>query len=213
MNKGRRIGALVAMSAAALGLASIGLGSPAVAAPKGPQPVSTWLTPVKAHTNTWVNISWKTNQKICDVEVRVDGRDVDVMYPGVRHYSSFSKGDTLKAGKRDYTAVKVNPDFDRSGVALLRATIYYDTCGWHARTQTQKFWLSLPVRHNNWPGHGFPGGPGNGGPGNGGPGNGGPGHGPGDGHGPWHPGDDNHQPGQQQPGQQQPGQQQMPQQH
>jgi hypothetical protein len=185
MNNGRRIGAFVVAAAAAMSMATVGVASPASAAGWGPQPTSTWLQAVRANTGTWVNIGWRTDRRICDVEVRVDGgRRVDVGYPGFRNYTSFSRGDSLSAGRTDYTAIRVTPRYDRSGVAQLRATIQYDNCGWHSRTQYRSSWLSLPVLRNNWPGNGGPGGPGNGGPG--GPGNGGPG-GPGNG-GPGGPG-------------------------
>ena len=182
MNKRRRIGALLTASAAAVSMATVGLASPAAAADSGPRPVSNWLRAVQAHTDTWVNIAWRTDRRICDVEVRVDGgRRVDVDYPGWRDYTSFSRSDTLWPGRTDYTAIRVNADYRRPGVATLRATIEYDNCGWHARTQRRSTWLNLPVvRNDGWPGHGGPGGPGgpgNGGPGNGGPGNGGPGNG------------------------------------
>jgi hypothetical protein len=222
MNKSRRIGAIVALATAAVGVASVAATSPAAAAVRGPQPVSSWLRAVPAHSVSWVNINWRTNQRVCDVEVRVTGRDVDVAYPGHRRSTSFSRGDELRAGRSDYTAIAVNPDFDRAGIARLWATISYDNCGWKAKAQRTSFVLSLPVlRNNNWPGHnlpggpGFPGGPGQQGPGqHQGPGQQGPGQqGPGQ-QGPGQQGPGQHQgPGQQGPGQQGPGQQgpgQMP---
>jgi hypothetical protein len=144
------------------------------------------LRAVQANTSTWVNIGWRTDRRICDVEVRVDGgRRVEVGYPGFRNYTSFSRGDSLRAGWTDYTAIRVNPHYDRGGIARLLATIQYDNCGRRSRTQYRSSWLNLPVlRNNDWPGNDGPGGPGNGGPG--GPGNGGPG-GPGNG-GPGGPG-------------------------
>ena len=148
MNKSRRIGALVAASAAAMGMATVGLASPAAASVHGgPRPVSNWLRAVQAHTGTWVNIGWRTDRRICDVEVRVDGgRRVDVDYPGFRRYTSFSRGDSLRPGRTDYTAIRVTPDFNRAGVAVLRATIEYDNCGRHGRTQRESTWLALERR-------------------------------------------------------------------
>jgi len=191
MKQSRRIGAFLVASAAAVSMATVGLASPASAADSGPRPVSNWLRAVQADTDTWVNIGWRTNRRICDVEVRVDGgRRVEVDYPGWRDYTSFRRDDSLRPGRTDYTAILVNPDYLRAGIARLRATIEYDNCGRHARTQHRSTWLNLPVRDDdNGHGHGWPGddGPGNGGPGHGWPGSGGPGNG-----GPGHdwPGDD-----------------------
>ena len=198
MNKGRRIGTAVAAAVAAVGIAALGSGAPAAAAPvRGPQPVSNWLRAVRANTGTWVNVLWQTDRRICDAQVRFDGGPrVRIDYPGPRNFTSFSRGSYLLPGRPDYTAVEVTPYFNRSGIALLRATITYDNCRPHARTQWDSTVLTLPVIRNagpihGGPGHGGPGGMGNGGPGDGGPGHGGPGHGgPGDG-GPGHggPGD------------------------
>jgi hypothetical protein len=163
MNKSRQIGAFMAASAAAMGMATVGLASPAAAAGQGPRPVSNWLNPVQANRSTWLNIAWRTDQRICDVRVRVDGgRRVDVDYPSRHRYTSFSRGDSLRAYRIDYTAVRVTPDFNRNGVAVLRTTIAYDNCGWHARTQYRSSYLSLPVVSYRPPMHGpgFPGGPG-----------------------------------------------------
>jgi len=206
MNKSRRIGALLVASAAAMGMATVGLASPAAAVEPGPRPVSSWLRAVPANTDSWVNIAWGTNRRICDVEVRVDGgRRVDVEYPGWRNYTTFLRGDSLSPGRIGVTPIRVNPESSRAGVARLWATIQYDNCGWNARTQYRRALLNLPILRNNWPGQDHPGGPGNGGPGNGGPGNGwpgngGPGHGgPGDG-GPGNGGPGNGWPGNGGPG-------------
>jgi len=196
MKQSRRIGAFLVASAAAVSMATVGLASSASAADSGPRPVSDWLRPVQANTDTWVNIGWRTNRRICDVEVRVDGgRRIEVDYPGWRDYTSFRRDDTLRPGRSDYTAIRVNADYRRSGIARLRAVIEYDNCGRHSRTQRRSAWLNLPVRDDDGDGHGWPGddGPGDGWPGDDGPGHGGhgwpgddgPGHG---GHG-W-PGDD-----------------------
>jgi hypothetical protein len=184
MNKGRRIGAVVAATVAAVGMSSVGTVAPAVAADGGPRPVSNWLRAVRANTPTWVNVYWRTDRPVCDAEVRFSGIRVRVDYPGWRNYTSFSRGDSLWPRRVDYTAVRVTPYFNRSGIAVLRATITYDNCGPHALTRWSSTVLTLPVIRNGWSnggpvwngGNGH-GGPGNGGPGNGGPGNGGPGAG------------------------------------
>jgi hypothetical protein len=196
MKKSRRIGAIVAMATTAVGVASMVASAPASAATRGPEPVSNWLRPVRAYTNNWVDIYWRTDRPVCDVRVRVAARGVDVSYAGHRRYASFRRGDSLRPGRTDYTSVQINPDFDRPGAVLLRAVITYDNCRVHARSQSKGFTLTLPVlRGDNPPGHGFPGWPGNG---NGGPGDnhGGPGDnhgGPGDNHG--GPGDNHGGPG------------------
>jgi hypothetical protein len=172
MSKGRYIAILAASGLAAAGAVSMSMSSPAAAAPAGPRPVSNWLRPVEANTPTWVNIGWQTSSRICDVQVRVDGgRRVDVEYPGFRRYSSLSRGNSLAAHRLDFSAVRVDVDSDRGGVASLLTVIRYDNCGWHARTQTRAFRLNLPVRPDRHGGHGN--GNGNGGWGNGGHNNGG----------------------------------------
>ncbi len=175
MNKSRRIGAIVAVATTAVGVASLVASAPAVAAgARGPQPVSGWLRPVRAHTANWVDIYWRTDKTVCDVQVRVVGQSVDVSYVGHRQFASFNRGTMLRSGQTDYTSVQISPDFDQSGTAQLRAIVSYDSCRFHARTQTSSYSLTLPVlRNDTRPGHGFPGNPGHGGPGDAGPGHGG----------------------------------------
>jgi hypothetical protein len=151
MNNSRRIGAVVAAAAAAMGMATVGLASPAAASERGPEPTSTWLRAVRAHTGTWVSIGWSSNRRICDAEVRLDGgRRVDVDYPGNRRFASFSRGDTLRPGDVDFTRFRVTPDFDRAGVAVLRASIRYDECGRRTHSQVKSIFLTLPVVRSNW---------------------------------------------------------------
>ncbi len=150
MNKGRRIGAVVAATVAAVGMSSVGTVAPAVAAEGGPRPVSNWLRAVRANTPTWVNVYWRTDRPVCDAEVRFSGMRVRVDYPGWRNYTSFSRGDSLRPRRVDYTAIRVTPYFNRSGIAVLRATITYDTCGPHAFTRWSSTVLTLPVIRNGW---------------------------------------------------------------
>src|SRR4051794_35206883 len=103
MNKSRRIGALVAATAATVGMRSLVAPTAAQAAPRGPQPVSNFVHRVRAHTDTWVSVRWQTERRICDATVWVNGRRVDVDYPRGRHSTSFSRGDTLRPGRSDYT--------------------------------------------------------------------------------------------------------------
>jgi hypothetical protein len=185
MQKTRRIGAVIALTTAALGAAATVATAQAGAAPRGPQPVSHWLQSVRAHTGSWVAIQWRTDRPICDAEVRVRGERVRVDYLGTRNSASFSRGDTLRPGRTDFTRIRVTPYLQRPGVAKLWATISYDECGFNARTRTRTAVLSLPVLRNTGPvglggpgapGHGRPGDPNHGGPGA--PGHGGPGQGP-----------------------------------
>jgi hypothetical protein len=168
MKMSRRIGAVVVAAVAAVGMASIGTASAASAAPHGPQPVSSWLHAVKANTGTWVNVAWRTDRRICDAKIRFSGDRIGIDYPGRRNYTTFSRGNSLKPGRTDFTTVEVTPNFDRAGIALLRATIEYDSCTRRARTQRMTTTLTLPVLRN---GHGTV--IGNGGHGNAGQGDGG----------------------------------------
>nr|WP_296073139.1 hypothetical protein [uncultured Actinoplanes sp.] len=171
MNNSRRIGAIMAMATATIGMTTATVTAPANAAPRGPEPVSTWLRPVRAHTDTWINIAWRSRERVCDASVRYYGRDVDVEYRGHRRSATFSRGVTLFPGRVDYTTIQVNPDINRTGLTRLRAVISYDSCGWKARPQVRSFTLTLPVQRNSpgWPGggDGRPGGHDNGWPGGG----------------------------------------------
>jgi len=157
MNKNRRIGTMVATAIAVTGMATAGMAAPAAASSyyRGPQPVSNRLHAVKANQSSWVNIYWRTGKEICDVEVRVRAADVDIEYPGKRHYTSFSKKDALRPGRTDYTAFKIDQDFRKSGTVRLRATIAFNDCDDHDRTLKKTFALTLPVvRGGNDGGHG-----------------------------------------------------------
>ena len=70
-------------------------------------------------------------------------------YPNGRNSTSFSKGSSLRPGRSDYSAVRVNPDYDRAGVALLRTTVTYTNCGWHDRPLRSTSVVTLPVRIDN----------------------------------------------------------------
>ena len=178
MNKSRRIGALVAAAVASVGMSTLVAPTAAEAAHRGPQPVSNFVQRVRANTDTWVSIRWQTDRRICDARVWVNGRRVDVDYPRNARSTSFSRGDSLRPGRTDFTAFRVNADFNRSAVALLRATIAYDNCGRRDRTVVKSFGIAMPVVAFR-PGNGGPIGGGNGGHGGhgGNNGHGGNGHG------------------------------------
>lgn len=194
MKNSRRIGAAVVLATAAVGMAAVTTTAPAVAAPRGPQPVSSWLRAVEAQSDNFLAINWRTDRRICHAIVRVAGRNIDVEYPGHRRYTSFTRGSSLRPGRTDASLLIVNPDVDRPGVARLRVAIAYDDCSRHARTRVNVFTLALPVLRNDRPGHGGPGWPGGNGNGNGnGNGHGGPGWPGGQGNGQGGPGGPNHQ--------------------
>lgn len=150
MSKSRRIATMVALATAAVTVAA----TPAAATPLGgPQPASSWLRAVKAHSDSWVNIYWRTTGPSCDVKVKVVGRGVAVSYPGHRRFVSLSRGTMLRPSRPDYTPISVDPDFGRPGVAMLKTSIAFNDCTRHARTQYRNFTLTLPVQRNhNWPG-------------------------------------------------------------
>ncbi|NMO50709.1 hypothetical protein HH310_05810 [Actinoplanes sp. TBRC 11911] len=147
MNKSRRIGAVIALATATIGMISASAIAPATADARGPEPVSAWLRPVRAHTDTWIDISWRTRQRICDASVKYYSQDVDIDYRGgKRRSATFSRGVSLAPGRVDYTTIQVNPDVDRSTLAKLRAVITYNTCGRKARLSSRSFTLTLPVQ-------------------------------------------------------------------
>ncbi|MFI7598914.1 hypothetical protein [Actinoplanes sp. NPDC049681] len=129
-----------------LGLAAALLtGTPAAASSGEPHPLTPWVRAVEAHEPTWVDIYWQTGRKICDAEVTVDGRKVDVGYPSnTGTYTSFSQSDRLEPGRVDRTAINVTAHYRKSAFAPIEATITYTNC----RNDTEKsksFRLTLPV--------------------------------------------------------------------
>ena len=122
---------------------------------------------VRANVPTWVKVYYRTDMNICNVKITVNGgRNVSVGYPGNRtRFTSLSQDDSLRRGRVDYASVEVDAHTVRPGIALLRSTISYDTCGWHARTMRTTTVLSLPVTRGVMPGNNHPGRPGNNHPG------------------------------------------------
>jgi hypothetical protein len=149
MQNVRRIGAFVAATLAALTLTSVAA-APASAAtrPQGPQPVNQLLGSVRNNQTSWVNVWWKTDRTICDAKLVVWGNSrVDVDYPGnTARYTAFSHGSTLTRRGTDYTAVKVTPHYNGSSWVLLAATMTYNYCGRHARTESKTTGFLLTVR-------------------------------------------------------------------
>jgi len=159
MNKSRRIGTMLALATATIGMVTALATAPAAASsPKdrGPAPAGSWLNKVSAYGDTWIKIYWVTGKPACDVKVRVRAEDVSVYYPNGKRFTSPYRGDMLKPGKKDYTAIRVDPALKKSGIAKLLATISYRECGPHGHAMKKTFSLALPVVTEK-PGHG--GGP------------------------------------------------------
>jgi hypothetical protein len=148
MNKVRRLGALVTAMLAVLTVTSL-VASPASAARrvKGPEPVNQ-LIAVQDGQSSWVRVWWKTDSTICDAKLIIWGNSrVDVGYPfTTRNYTSFSNGDMLTRRETDFTAFRVTPHIGRSSWILLAGTMTYNSCGWHARTQSKSTGFLLTVR-------------------------------------------------------------------
>ncbi|MFI5936859.1 hypothetical protein [Actinoplanes sp. NPDC051494] len=146
MSKTRRIAAMTMAATAAAGLAAVTTGAPAAAAARGPHLITEWTRPVAPGTATWVDLYWKTGKPVCDAEVRLSGKDVEVTYPAnTDTYSSFSKSADLKAGKTDRTAFRVTAAYDKSVVVPLEAKLTYHTCGKDAVEKVKKFPVKLTV--------------------------------------------------------------------
>ncbi|MET3428150.1 hypothetical protein BJ973_007362 [Actinoplanes tereljensis] len=155
-----RMIAAVALAGAAGSVAiTLATAGSASAAGRGPQPVSNRLTTVKANTPSWVNIFWRTDRPVCDVQVSVDGgREVAVAYPGMRRTTTFTSGDSLRPGRTAVTPIRVTPMRRDSGVSVLRATVSYTNCDRKSRTQFTRSTLALPVIRTGRPiGQQFPG--------------------------------------------------------
>ncbi|WP_436523021.1 hypothetical protein [Actinoplanes sp. HUAS TT8] len=162
----RRIGTTFALATAAAGLATAAAAPALAAAPRGPEPVSSWLKPIRANVPTWVDIAWRTDRPVCDAQVQVRGERVRVEYLGNRRAAGFLTGRGLSPRRPDVTRIRVTTDYVPGGAAKLWATVSYNDCGLRARTQTRTTALTLPVVRSTPPGgQGGPGGPGTGHPG------------------------------------------------
>jgi len=156
MNNSRRIGTLVALAATSVGMATVTATAPVTAAPRGPQPVSSWLRPVQANTDNLVSVYWRTNRRVCDVEVRAYAPGVEVSYRDLFDFATPIRGNGLWPGRTDATLFLVNPHYFRPGIARLQVVIAFDNCSRRARTEIRSYRLSLPVLRNNFPGPGDP---------------------------------------------------------
>ncbi|MEV6488205.1 hypothetical protein AB0M20_06115 [Actinoplanes sp. NPDC051633] len=133
MNKTRRIGAMVAATLAATGIAATVASAPAAARPQphndGPRAISQFLGSVEEGELRRVAVWFGTDERVCDFKLQVrDTRSVDVWHNDGRT-SSLSRDDTLQRRERDYATFRVRADeVRRSSLAILPATIWYRDC-------------------------------------------------------------------------------------
>jgi hypothetical protein len=115
--------------------------------PRGPQVVSNWLQRVDAGEAETVSVWFRgTDRRICDFKMVVrDTRQVDVSYPRHRRFATLKTGSTLVRGERDRATFRVEADARRGGNAFLSATVFYNDCGRHSRTEIKRFGLLLPI--------------------------------------------------------------------
>ena len=148
MNKGRRIGALVAATVAAIGMTMTVGTAPAAAAakkPKGPQPVSQLLHRVDDNENTWVRVWFRTDKKACDFKLRVwDANRVEIYHP-MGTFTSLNDNATLTKGETDFASFRVDvADYKRDTWQLLYATMSWKRCG-TGKLQTKSTGFLLPI--------------------------------------------------------------------
>jgi hypothetical protein len=112
----------------------------------GPEPVTTWLSPVKPHQATWLHIFWTAGKKICDVKVTAAADKVTIGYPAnTGDYTSFGQSDSLPSRKVDFTAIRVNADYAAPAWVPISALVSYNSCGKYAKTKSENFTVYLPV--------------------------------------------------------------------
>jgi hypothetical protein len=148
MNKGRRIGALVAAAVAAIGMTMTVATAPATAAKKvkGPQPVSQLLQRVDDNEESWVRVWFKTDKKACNFRLTVwDTSKVDVSYPGGWPFTSLNQNATLNKNEVDFASFKVDvDDYTRDTWQLLYAQMTWKWCGTN-KWQTKSTGFLLPI--------------------------------------------------------------------
>jgi len=151
MGIGRRLAILGATVASAISLAPIATPASASASPRdhdrGLQTLTNVLQPVDPYDPEWVNVRWTTDRKVCHVRVKAYGeRDVEVVYPSDRRYTSFSQGEGLRPGRVDYTSFQVTVRENGPGWEFLRVTVDYDYCHGNSPTLNDAIGFWLPVR-------------------------------------------------------------------
>jgi hypothetical protein len=120
--------------------------TPAQASINGPEPVTTWLSPVRPNEATWVHIFWTAGKKICDVKVTAAADKVTIGYPtNTGTYTSFGQSDSLPSRKVDFTAIRVDADSTAATYVPISTLVSYTSCGKYAKTRTENFTVYLPV--------------------------------------------------------------------
>jgi hypothetical protein len=120
--------------------------APAQASINGPEPVTTWLSPVRPNQATWVHIVWMAGKKICDVKVTAAADNVTIGYPAnTGTYTSFGQSDSLPSRKVDFTAIRVDADHTAPSYVPISTLVSYNSCGKYAKTKQENFTVYLPV--------------------------------------------------------------------
>jgi hypothetical protein len=112
-------------AAAVMGLAAATLtpAAPAAAAVPDLGLVVPLLSPMLPGQAGWVGTMWAAADDVCGVRVTAAGANVTVDYPAnTADYTSLSKGDTLRTGSLDYTALRLSVPTTQ-GVALIPMTL------------------------------------------------------------------------------------------
>lgn len=147
MNKGRRIGALVAATVAAIGMSMTLSTAPAAAAkkPEGPLPVSQLLHRVDDNDSAWVRVWFRTDKRACDFKLRVeDTSRVDIYHP-MGSFTSLQNNASLSKDEIDYAAFRVDVgNYKKDTWQLLPATISWKWCG-TAKVRTKNTAFLLPI--------------------------------------------------------------------
>jgi hypothetical protein len=138
--------ASVFLAATVAGAGMVAGAAPAQASINGPEPVTTWLSPVRPHQATWVHIFWTAGKKICDVKVTAAADKVTIGYPAnTGDYTSFGQSDSLPSRKVDFTAIRVTADHAATGYVPISTLVSYTSCGRYAKARTENFTVYLPV--------------------------------------------------------------------
>jgi hypothetical protein len=147
MNKGRRIGAIIAATVAAIGMSMTLSTAPAAAAekPEGPLPVSQLLHRVDHNDSAWVQVWFRTDKRACDFKLRVrDTGRVGIYHPK-GSFTSLQNNASLSKDEIDYAAFRVDVgNYKKDTWQLLPATISWKWCG-TAKVRTKKTAFLLPI--------------------------------------------------------------------
>ncbi len=112
----------------------------------GPEPVTTWLSPVKPDQATWVHIFWTAGRKICQVKVTAAADGVTIGYPeNTGDHTSFGQSDSLPSRKVDFTAIRVTAGPTTAAYVPISTLVSYTSCGKYVKAKTENFTVYLPV--------------------------------------------------------------------